>query len=187
MFAGVNNRVGLAVGDSGAYMTVMDLQSAALYGLTVRRSVSGDCGSYAVPGGGVDRDYAGVVERPFELRLGGQVKFTLTGMRVIEHPFPLFLIGADILCGGKKEGSWNYTGCRLKTMPCGRVDGTVGFTRKLSSGAVEEEDCTLAQAATPRTVRDGGGLGSVASTFVAGTFRPQPKAPQDHESDSDEW
>ena len=95
LFVGVNNRVGLAVGDSGAYMTVMDLQSAVALGLLVRRAVNGDCGSYAVPGGGVDRDYAGVVERPFELRLGGQVKFTLTGMRVIEHPFLLFLIGAE--------------------------------------------------------------------------------------------
>ena len=51
----------------------------------------------------MDRDYAGIVEHPFELRLGGQVKFTLTGMRVIKHPFPLFLIGADILCGGNGQ------------------------------------------------------------------------------------
>ena len=174
LFVGVNNRVGLAVGDSGAYMTVMDLQSAVALGLLVRRAVNGDCGSYAVPGGGVDRDYAGVVERPFELRLGGQVKFTLTGMRVIEHPFPLFLIGADILCGGKKGNSWNYTGFKLLTKPCGKVVGTVGFARgdDGKGNPLEREDCPLAQAATPRTVREGGGLGSVASTFVAGTFRP---------------
>ena len=63
----------------------------------------------------MERDYAGIVERLFELHLGGQVKFTLTGMRVIEHPFPLFLIRADILCGGKMGKSWNYTGFKLLT------------------------------------------------------------------------
>ena len=62
LFAAANNRVGLAVGDSGAYSTVMDLRAAESYGLKVRRAVGGDCGSYSVPGGGVDRDYAGVVE-----------------------------------------------------------------------------------------------------------------------------
>ena len=143
LFVGVKNRVGLAVGDSGAYMTVMDLQSAAALGLYICRAINGDCGSYAVPGGGVDRDYAGVVECPFELRLGGQVKFTLTGMRVIEHPFPLFLIGADILCGGKTGNSWNYTGFKLLTKPCGKVVGTVGFEcrgdRKVNPH--EKEDC----------------------------------------------
>ena len=76
LFVGVNNPVGLAVGDSGAYMTVMDLQSAVALGLHIRRAVNGDCSSYTVPGGGVDRDYEGVVERPFELRLGSQVKFS---------------------------------------------------------------------------------------------------------------
>ena len=35
LFVGMNNRVGLAVGDSGAYMTVMDLQSAVELGLHV--------------------------------------------------------------------------------------------------------------------------------------------------------
>ena len=174
MFVGVNNHVGLAVGDSGAYVTVMDLQSAVALGLHVHCAVNGDCGSYAVPGGGVDRDYAGVVERPFELRLGSQVKFTLTGMRVIEHPFPVFLIRADILCGGKTGKSWNYTGFKLLAKPCGKVVGTVGFARgdDGKGDPLEREDCPLAQAATTGPVQEGGGLGSVASTFVTGTFRP---------------
>ena len=109
----------------------------------VHRAVNGDCSNYTVPGGGVDRGYAGVVERPFELLLGGQVKFTLTCMRVIEHPFPLFLIGADILYGGKMGKSWNYTGFKLLTKPCGKVVGTVGFAR-VDDGKgdpLEREDC----------------------------------------------
>ena len=59
LFVGVNNCVGLAVGDSGAYMTEMDLQSVVALGLYIHFAVNGDCSSYTVPGGGVDRDYAG--------------------------------------------------------------------------------------------------------------------------------
>ena len=36
MFAAVNNRLGLAIADSGAYQTVMDHRMAAAFGLTVR-------------------------------------------------------------------------------------------------------------------------------------------------------
>ena len=154
-------------------MTMMDLQSAVALGLHVRRAVNGDCGSYTVPGGVVDRDYAGIVERAFKLPLGSQVKFTLTGIRVTEQPFPLFLIRADILCGGKTGNSWNYKGFKLFTKPCGKVVGIVGFERggDKKGNPLEREDCPLAQAATPPCARRGG-LGSVASTFVAGTFRP---------------
>ena len=59
-------------------------------------------------------------------------------MRVIEHPFPLFLIGADILCGGKKGSSWNYTGFKLSTKPCGKVMGTVGFAEVMMVGVGHE-------------------------------------------------
>lgn len=134
MLAAANNRVALAVADSGAYKTIMDMRVAADLGLQVRKAVNGNCGKYGVPGAGIDHDYAGIVEQPFELRLGERVRFTLTGMRVITHPFPLFLIGADILCGGKPSPSWNYTGFHITTGANGKVTGTVGFQR----GAEEE-------------------------------------------------
>ena len=70
MFAAVNNRLGLAIADSGAYQTVMDHCMASAFGLTVRQAVNGDCGRYSVPGSGVEHDYAGVVEGGFVLRLG---------------------------------------------------------------------------------------------------------------------
>ena len=65
LFVGVNNHVGLAVGDSGACMTVIDLQSVVALGLHVCSAINGDCCSYAVPRGGVDRDSAGIVEHLF--------------------------------------------------------------------------------------------------------------------------
>ena len=126
MVAAINNRLGVAIADSGAYKTVMDLHMAEAYGLTVRRAVSGDCGRYSVPGSGVEHDYAGVVESPFVMRLGERVAFTLTGMRVIEHPFALFLMGADVMCGGRDGPSWNYEGLTIRTEK-GRVTGSVHF------------------------------------------------------------
>ena len=70
MFAAVNNRLRLAIADSGAYQTVMDHRMASAFGLTVRPAVNGDCGRYSVLGCGVEHDYAGVVEGGFVLRLG---------------------------------------------------------------------------------------------------------------------
>ena len=83
---------------------------AQAFGLCMHHAVNGDCGHYSVPGSDVEHDYAGVVEASFVLKLGEFVSFTLTGMRIIDHPFALFLLGADIMCGGCAKPSWNYTG-----------------------------------------------------------------------------
>ena len=110
MFTAVNNRLGLAIADSGAYQMVMDHQMAQAFGLCVHCAVNGDCSHYSVPDGGVEHNYAGVVEASFVLKLGKHLSFTLTGMHIIDHPFALFLLGADIMCGGHAKPSWNYTG-----------------------------------------------------------------------------
>ena len=83
---------------------------AQAFGLCVRRTVNSNCGRCSVPGSGVEHDYARVVEASFVLKLGEFISFTLTGMRIIDHPFALFLLGADIMCGGHAKPSWNYTG-----------------------------------------------------------------------------
>ena len=126
MVAVINNRLGVAIAVSGAYKMVMDLRMAEAYGLTIRREVNGDCGHYYIPGSGVEHDYAGVVESPFVMQLGERVAFTLTGMCVIEHPFALFLMGADVMCGGREGPTWNYEGLTIRTEK-GRVTGSVHF------------------------------------------------------------
>ena len=76
------------------------------------------------------------------MRLGEHVSFTLTGMRIIDHPFGLFLLGADIMCGGRRAPSWNYTGLKIVTGDNGTVSGSVSFSNGTSS-----EDIPLAKAA----------------------------------------
>ena len=43
-----------------------------------------------------------MVEGGFELKAGYLVKFVLNGLWVIEHPFSLFLLGADVIFRGRK-------------------------------------------------------------------------------------
>jgi hypothetical protein len=37
-------------------------------------------------------------------------------MRVIEHPHPFLLLGADVISGGKENKHWNFTGLKVKTI-----------------------------------------------------------------------
>ena len=62
-------------------------------------------GTYYGPGG-VERAYAGCVVGPVRLCFGTEVVVALPEIKVITHPKPLFLLGADVLCGGRK--GWNF-------------------------------------------------------------------------------
>ena len=142
IYVATNNQLGISIADTGAYKTVMDMQMAQAFGLPVHHVINVDCSHYAVPGSGIEHDYAGVMERSFVMRLGENVSFTLTGMRVIDHPFALFLLGADVLCGGCKAPAWNYEGIAVRTSDDSKVSGSVKFRSGLTV-----EEIPLAQAA----------------------------------------
>ena len=74
----------------------------------------------------------GFVKDIFELRVGYSVRFMLNGLPVIEHPFSLFLLGADALCAGQKALSWNYKGMSLTANS--RTGTLMGFA-KLNRGS----------------------------------------------------
>ena len=88
---------------------------AIALGLKVRPAVDGDCGRFGVPGSGVVHEYSGVVEEPFVLRLGEHASYVISGMKVLEHPHPLALIGSDVLRGGRGPTGWNYDGLTMST------------------------------------------------------------------------
>ena len=85
----------------------MDKEKVKAYGLKVGTSQGRDCGKFGVPGSGVVHDYAGCVEAPFKLCLSDKVWFSVCDMQIISHPFPMMLLGADILKGGRKPPGWN--------------------------------------------------------------------------------
>ena len=141
MYIAINNQVGISITDTGAYKTVVDMGMVQAFGLPVHRAINGNCGHYAVFSSGIKHDYAGVVEGSFVMHLGENVSFTLTGMRIIDHPFALFLLGVDMLCGGCKVPAWNYEGIEVRMSDDGTVSGSVKFHSGLTA-----EEIPLAQA-----------------------------------------
>ena len=52
-------------------------------------------------GKGPNKPYAGIVEGVVTLKLGDTIAYGIRGLKLIEHPHPLFLIGGDLLSGGR--------------------------------------------------------------------------------------
>lgn len=48
-------------------------------------------------------------------------------MRVFDHPFPMVLLGADVLCGGRQPPGWNFVGSDFETLASGEVKGALRF------------------------------------------------------------
>ena len=110
--------------------------------MLVHRAINGNCGHFAVPGSGIEHDYAAVMEGSFVMRLGENVSFTLTGMRDIDHPLALVLLGEDVLCVGCKALAWNYEGIAVRMSDDGMVSRSIKFHSALTA-----EEIPLAQAA----------------------------------------
>ncbi len=132
----VNGKHALAVIDTGSYKTILDVGMARILGLPVREAINGDCGTYSVPGTGQSNCYAGVVDQPVELALAGGVRFAIDGLKLIHHPYPLILVGSDVLSGGRPRGEVNFAGTRLSTDEKGVVQGHICFEK---GGEVLEE------------------------------------------------
>jgi hypothetical protein len=47
------------------------------------------------------------------------VKFAITGLKVIDHPTNLMLLGADVMSGGRVGAMWNFDGIHQTTTPQG--------------------------------------------------------------------
>ena len=59
-------------------------------------------GKFKVLGSNIEHDYTIVAKDSFGLGGGDSVRFVLSGFQVIQQPFPLFWLSADILCGVHK-------------------------------------------------------------------------------------
>ncbi len=122
----IGGKVTLAIVDTGAHRTVMDTKMAAVLGLQVRRAPS-NYGRFSVPGSDAVHAYVGVLAGETVLQLSGRVLARVNNLRVIEHPRPFFLLGADILRGGRPTDQWNFTGLKVVTMKVNEVRASLGF------------------------------------------------------------
>ena len=66
--------------DSGAYKIVIDTIVAQQYRLISCGVIAGNFGKLGVPGSSIEYDYIDMVEDSFELRVGGSIKFVLSGL-----------------------------------------------------------------------------------------------------------
>ena len=66
------------------------------------KAIEGTCGKSSILGSGMEHNYTGVFKGNFELIVGNSIRFVPSGLQVIEHPFLLLLLSADVFCGGCK-------------------------------------------------------------------------------------
>lgn len=125
----MNGKLAYCIVDTGASGTVLDVAMAKALGLKLRHAAEGDCGTFTVPGSVAAQRYAAVVDEPVRIQFGPEVAFRLTGVRVVNHPVPLALLGADILRGGRGQEGWNFTGLTYHTGSSGEVTGQLVFKR----------------------------------------------------------
>ena len=85
------------------------------------------CGKFSVPGSEAVHSYAGIVEGSTTLKNSDRVEAKVHNMRVISHPHPFVLLGADVLSGGRDPSTWNFTGMRVHTTEAGRVKALLTF------------------------------------------------------------
>ena len=48
---------------------------------------------------------------------------------MINHPHPLLLVGADVLCGGRSPPMWNFNGVHQKTLGGNVCEGALVFEK----------------------------------------------------------
>ena len=73
---------------------VMETRTVDEFGLKVRESEDSDGGKFDAPGSRLKHIYTGLVETLFKMSMGKDVSVKIMDMRVVEHPTPLFLLGA---------------------------------------------------------------------------------------------
>ena len=76
----------------------------------MRLQTQAEFGMFTVPGRASPVPYAGCVEGPVSLQFSAEVKLTLPFIRLVNHGRPLCIIGADALCEGAAEGSFEFVG-----------------------------------------------------------------------------
>lgn len=112
--------------DTGAHRTIIDTKMAEHLGLKVRTQGL-KFGRFSVPGSDAVHEYAGVVDGDTILHVGDKLFAKVSNMRVINHPQPFMLLGADVLSGGRPSSTWNFTGLKVDTLGTGQVQAHLTF------------------------------------------------------------
>ena len=114
--------------DTGSCCTIFSVSFAQACNLPIRWAQNADCGTFQVPGTPNLQAYADVVEQ-VPLWFSKDVKFLVRRVKVVNHPYPLCLIGSNILCRGRATNEINFKGIAFETPAPGKMQGYLNFTR----------------------------------------------------------
>ena len=119
--------------DSGAHQMIMFTSMARALGLPI--TLDTNCSQYLVAGGTL-LTHAGYVSGVVDLQFGEGVAFCISGLRLLANDHLLFLLGKDVLQGGRYLKQWNYAGEDIWTWPSGETGGCLKFLgdRKIVKG-----------------------------------------------------
>ena len=106
----MGDHLALGVVDTGSCKTLLCENTAKALGLVVERARGNEFGTFCVPGGTDAKAYVGVVKGPITVNFFDDVSFEVCNVRVCSHPAQLFLIGSDMLRGGRDINAWNFNG-----------------------------------------------------------------------------
>jgi hypothetical protein len=81
--------------------------------------------------------YAGIIEGPVKIALDDTVTVDLPFVRVFQHPYPLLLLGTDVLNPHLRKGEWMHTGMNNRVVG-GAVESFLTFSR---DGVPHEVKC----------------------------------------------
>ena len=89
-------------------------------------------GSYLGPGG-KPTQYFGHISGPVGIRFGLGIVVNVREIKVVEHANPLFLMGADVLCGGSGGQNTCFNSIQALGGGHGEVEFTMGPSTKTAA------------------------------------------------------
>ena len=112
--------------DTGGGRSMMDVQTATDLGLNWMRAKGDEYGTYSVPGHGY-KGYAGVTG-PVTIHFEDQIELACDEIKLIDHPWRLVLIGADVLRSGRTgRHGWEFRAIGGSRDAAGKIQGFVEF------------------------------------------------------------
>ena len=165
---GINGKLVYCIVDTGAHRTIIDTKMASALGLKVRTDVT--CGKYSVPGSEAVHAYAGIVEGDTDLQISREIRTRVRNLRVIDHPHPFLLLGADVLSGGRNLGQWNFSGIQVKTVAEGHVEAKLTFEISGNTVNVALAHAPVGQNLETRAPEAAGYLSAVSPPMAGGQY-----------------
>lgn len=121
-----NKVLTLGIVNMGACQTLLDDQMCTALGNPIKQACGGEYSMYLLAGQTEMILYLGVVNRTLTLTLAEGISMTVDNIRVVQHLYPLLLIGSNVLSRGRAK-TWSFGGGLIYTIEAGKCNSTMHF------------------------------------------------------------